>query len=492
MAPKSRLVKPEPGIVAPPPVVPPVAAVRPAVPAVSTPFGFETSTSLPNPLQDAWAFRPKEAVAGGLERSPGVEPLPPAVAPPRLHASIDSELEMVQRKIKALADEVNSAEASRMQNAGLDAGAMQQSAIDHSVGALKAASQSMRERNVAVAQPQPQLQPPPRVQDTARFPSAELLIPATAQRIAVSLPEPEQNNHDRDYAAVLVPAATRLPEPLQQPQHHAVAAAPIPAPVPAPTAPDARIAAFSHAIHIGNMDVYFAPIVGLQDQAVRHYEVSVRLKTPSGMLIENAEDVVERAASDIAGLFDCARLSRSASFAGRLEALRKPGSVMSSVTGQAITDVRFLETFARLYEERQSIAAQLVLTFRQSDVAHFSAPAWQALDDMNAFGFRFAIDRVEHLDMDFAALVQRGFAFVKLPARAFLDGLPVANGMVPASDICRHLAATGLTLVAEAIDDEALRACVFGFGTLLGQGQLFGGARPINLEHAQAARTAAA
>ena len=93
--------------------------------------------------------------------------------------------------------------------------------------------------------------------------------------------------------------------------------------------------------------------------------------------------------------------------------------------------------------------------------------------------------------MDFEALGRHGFAFVKLPARAFLEGLPLASGSVSASDICRHLAGSGMTLVAEAIDDEALRARVFGFGVVFGQGQLFGGARAINLD-AAAGRTAAA
>ena len=131
-----------------------------------------------------------------------------------------------------------------------------------------------------------------------------------------------------------------------------------------------------------------------------------------------------------------------------------------------------------------------MLTFSQADIARFSTSAWQALGDMQAFGFRFAAGNIQHLDMDFMALAQRGFAFAKLPAQALLEGLPLGPGVVPASDICRHLAGAGLTLIAGAIDDEALRARIFGFGVLFGQGQLFGGARPINLE--STARTAAA
>jgi cyclic-di-GMP phosphodiesterase, flagellum assembly factor TipF len=39
-----------------------------------------------------------------------------------------------------------------------------------------------------------------------------------------------------------------------------------------------------------------------------------------------------------------------------------------------------------------------------------------------------------------------------------------------------------MTLVADTIDDEAVRARVFGFGILFGQGRLFGGARQVKLD----------
>jgi EAL domain-containing protein (putative c-di-GMP-specific phosphodiesterase class I) len=54
------------------------------------------------------------------------------------------------------------------------------------------------------------------------------------------------------------------------------------------------------------------------------------------------------------------------------------------------------------------------------------------------------------------------------------------------------MAGAGLTLVVEAIDDDAILARVFGFGALFGQGRLFGGSRQITLEGLGAPQTAAA
>lgn len=270
-----------------------------------------------------------------------------------------------------------------------------------------------------------------------------------------------------------------------------------PAPKPAPqaqaraTSQERRIAEIAAAIETSRMDVFLNPIVGLGDYAVSHFEISVRLKSAAGDYIDSPERTLSLGATDLLALFDIERLNRTAQVAEQLEARGKSGALLSPTAGPSMTDGKFLEAFARAFETRTSISGQLVLTFTQADIAAFGAGTWQALADMNSFGFRFALDHVTHFTTDFADLAERGFAFVKLPASAFLEGLPAGKGMVSPADICRSLAGEGLTLVVEAVDDEALLARVFGFGALYGQGALFGGARQITLE-APGPRTQAA
>jgi cyclic-di-GMP phosphodiesterase, flagellum assembly factor TipF len=324
--------------------------------------------------------------------------------------------------------------------------------------------------------PQPQTAVP--ASKPGVFESAEFLIPATAERIAASQPEP--NDRERDVYVAPDFDFVSL-KPLQV------------APAAAAPAIDPRLAAMTHAIQTGDMDVFLSPIVALADHAVSHYEVVVRLRATSGEHYDKPEQILEMAGADLIGLFDSARLTRSATLAERLEARGKNGSVLSSITGQSITDGGFLETFARVYEERQSISGQLVLTLSQADVARLTPSAWQAIGDMHAFGFRFALEDIGHLDTDFDNLVRHGFAFAKLPAKAFLTGLPSLHGVVPSHEVCHILAKAGLTLIADAIDSDEVRARVFGFGILFGQGQLFGGARAMALAPATSSpRTAAA
>ncbi len=295
-----------------------------------------------------------------------------------------------------------------------------------------------------------------------------------------------------------MPEPTRATEPARQthaPEPAKTAAPQVPAHEPLHTAPpadrratrgrrqiDLRIAEIAAAIEQRQMDVYLNPIVGLGDYAVTHFEVDVRLRAEAGGYIDDAEQTLRLQSTDMLALFDIERLERTAQVAEQLEARGKTGAVLSPTTGHSMSDGDFLEAFARTFEARTAISGQLVLTFTQADVAAFGPSTWQALSDMASFGFRFALQDVTHLSMDFAALAERGFAFVKLPASAFLDGLPAGHGLVPPADICRHLAGSGLTLVVQSIDDDQLLGRVFGFGALFGQGSLFGGSRQITLD----------
>lgn len=483
--------------------------------------------------------------------------------------SVESDLELVQRKIKALADEVNANDAARNLP---PQDTTQAGAIDDSISALRSTADRMRPRKGFSArpnygemthpahsspaqqpsQPQPaQRQQPPAAagkQETSsqpaphahqpaqpaytqqgpaagasssrssELPSLDALIPATAQPIAVSRPAPEpagtagpqtiasmppqarapeaprfpeapSMDHARpEPARAPEPRQTYAPEPQRPTPPQAMAREPMQAAPPADRRStagrrqqDLRVAEIAAAIEQRRMDVYLNPIVGLGDYAVTHFEVDVRLRAEGGGYIDAAEQTLRLQSTDMLALFDIERLERTAQVAEQLDARGKPGSVLSPATGQSMSDGDFLEAFARTFEARTAISNQLVLTFTQADVAAFGPSTWQALSDMASFGFRFALQEVTHLSMDFAALAERGFAFVKLPASAFLDGLPAGHGLVPPADICRHLAGSGLTLVVESIDDDQLLGRVFGFGALFGQGSLFGGSRQITL-----------
>ncbi len=492
-----------------------------------------TSITSADPLRDAWSFRPKEAAAarpfapdsGAADENALRIPTAPHSAPPP--RGLEADLEMVQRKIKAMAEEVNAAEAVRLkpfaepkpvmepgrapppaaegvQDAGQGAGYTTPAAanygtaamaIEDGISALKSAAGTMRAPAASAG-----LSGGANLagRGSTLLAPADLLIPATAQTIAASAPpasappgasasplQTERAPSASKRSETAMWSEPEAPTPVTQP--HAA-----PTSAGSPVAVDGRVAVIAKAIEANNMDVLLSPIVGLGDYAVTHFEVVVRLLGSDGAVIDRPGEALTLAGHHLLALFDAERLSRTAAVAELLESRGKNGSVMTAATGASMSDANFLETFARVYESRNSISGQLVLTFSQADVEAFGSGTWQALSDMHSFGFRFALDHVTHLGMDFEHLAQCGFTFVKMPALVFLKGLPSDAGFITVNDICRHLARCGLTLVIESVDDEALLARVFGFGALFGQGQLFGAPRQISLDNLAPARSVAA
>lgn len=434
-------------------------AVPPAPPALPAQAKGPAPLEADDDLQDFWSFRPAPASpsAGpaksdelppfvtGRVPAPGApnapaQPKPGDFAPPQLPqnaeaaaeragAPKEADVEVIQDAIKRLLEEVNAAEqAEKRGPAAAAPRRAPEAAVDQAVDALRMTAGTMR---------------------AAATPHAP---PAAARDVA---PQPPP-----------LPPFVR-------------GAAPGPRPL---SAADAQARLMADAISAGRIDVTLEPILGLEDQQTRHYEVSVRLRDSDGNVLDVTPDGPDLRGTGLLPLFDGVRITRTAAVAGRLEERGKGGSIFSAFSGESVADEYFLGELAETLHQRAGLATQLVLSFTQSDVRGFSTPEWDSLADMRALGFRFALSHITDLDMDFEALAEQGFTFVKLDASVFLEGLPAPSGHLPSSDVCRHLAKHGLTLVVEHIDDEEKLARVFGFGVLLGQGELFGGARPVRAD----------
>jgi cyclic-di-GMP phosphodiesterase TipF (flagellum assembly factor) len=253
----------------------------------------------------------------------------------------------------------------------------------------------------------------------------------------------------------------------------------------------ARLAALAEAITAGRVDLLLEPILGLEDHRPRYYTVHVRPRLASGAPIHSDDLNEELRDTGLLPVLDCTRISRIAEVARRLADRGKAGAVFSEFSAESLGHDRFLADFAKAYHERDGLSDQLVLSFAQSDVRAFAPADWATIGDMRDLGFRFALQHVTDLDMDFERVRAYGFDFITLDADVFLNGLPAPGGVVPVADLCRYLAGLGLTLIVEHIDDEAKLARIFGFGALYGQGQLFGGPRLLKAEVARAANAIA-
>ena len=417
---------------------PPRPADELPMPRPDDPFNFrpsrQPSLSPLSPLsrlgssrEPALALSDTEPRAGELPgASPGAAPSPPDTSQPEM------SVELIQDLIKKLADELNTTTGSERSAASPERAPDAEAMIGRSVEALQTAARTMQ------------------------APAGETAAAAPQQPAVASAPADP---------AAWWPAS---------PAEHAGPAA------TAPPQPNPQLARIAEAVAAERMEVLLEPIHALVEGRPRHFEVSMRLLMADGATLDQREYARAARGSGLMPRIDAAKMIRAARIAGRLGQRGREGSVLATMAGDSLTDQAFLEAAAA--GPGSKMPMDLVLSFAQGEVRAFTPGHVRALRDLTAIGFRFALEEVTDLDMDFSALKEMGFAFVELDAPVFLEGLPAPGGRVPASDICRHLGDFGLSLVVGRIEDDWLLARILGFGVILGKGALFGGPRLVKDE----------
>lgn len=233
-----------------------------------------------------------------------------------------------------------------------------------------------------------------------------------------------------------------------------------------------RVAAIAEAIQAERADVFLAPILGLADDTARHFEVFVQLRVE-----QPSEARGVAAGAGLLPLLDALNVRHAAGFALMLERRGRDGVVFSRVGGGSLQNDQFVSDVSGRHA--QGIADRMVLTFDQHELRGLGPAQITALGDLGRLGFRFAMQGVADLDMDFEALQALGFEFAKLDAAVFAAGLTCGGEHVPATDICRNFEEIGLEVIVSGIGDAATRELMMSCGVAYGQGTLFGDPRPV-------------
>ena len=93
-----------------------------------------------------------------------------------------------------------------------------------------------------------------------------------------------------------------------------------------------------------------------------------------------------------------------------------------------------------------------------------------------------ALDKIEHMRTDFAALVVAGFRFIRLDPQMLFDGFAVPDRFVPANEIYQRATLAGLSIIADGVVDAKTQKRLLEVGVDLGQGALFGVPRQVMLD----------
>jgi cyclic-di-GMP phosphodiesterase TipF (flagellum assembly factor) len=260
----------------------------------------------------------------------------------------------------------------------------------------------------------------------------------------------------------------------------------VPEPAEAPAAEtspdDAMLRDLREAIEGNRIDLYLQPIVTLPDRKLRFYDASTRVRTgddefmPPGNYLHLAEREHLMPRIDNVVLVKCVQLLRRLGPDSRLK------GVFCNLSAQSLLDHDFFPELVEFMEENTSLAENLTFQLSQRAVLDIGADELAGLKTLGKLGFVFSLDRVADLDVDFAALRDHFFRYVKIEAKTLLHDMAEARASIPASDMTNFLDRFDLKLIVEKVDDEASLERLMSYGVDLAEGDLFAWPRPVTPE----------
>jgi cyclic-di-GMP phosphodiesterase TipF (flagellum assembly factor) len=143
-----------------------------------------------------------------------------------------------------------------------------------------------------------------------------------------------------------------------------------------------------------------------------------------------------------------------------------------------LNDTEFLDQFIGFMASNPTLATRLVFEIAQRDVMGLSDTVLEQLAALGKLGFRFSMDQVEDLDIDFQALAQANFRFMKVPISLLLTLPEDGANWVHPRNLKAKSTVSEISLVVERIEQESDVIEVLEYGFDFGQGFLFGAPRP--------------
>src|SRR3954468_21741287 len=264
-----------------------------------------------------------------------------------------------------------------------------------------------------------------------------------------------------------------------------VAAAPAPVPPPAVSKKDELLASIRAAVEASRVDLYLQPIVTLPQRKVRYYEAMSRLRTEQGDILAAADFVTPAERAGLMPKIDNLVIFRCVQVVRRLLLKNREIGLFCNLSGSTLTDGPVFQQLLEFLEANRAIAPSIVLEFTQNFLRTAGPIENESLSALAERGFRFSLDNLQDLHLEPRELGQRGFRFVKVPAKLLLNRGGTAAIDIHPADLSDLLSRFGIDLIAEKIEGEGVVVDLLDCGVRFGQGFLFSPPRPVRAEALQ-------
>jgi len=241
------------------------------------------------------------------------------------------------------------------------------------------------------------------------------------------------------------------------------------------------------ALAENRVDLYLQPVVSLPQRRTIFYESFTRLRAADDRVMMPAEYLSVAEGEGLVPAIDNLLLFRCAQIVRRLARQDRKVGVFCNVALSSLGDETFFPQFLDFLSENRDLNQALIFELGQAVFDARGAVEARNMAKLADLGFRFSIDKVQTLDLDFADLQRSDVRFIKVAADLLIEQLleldsgPAIPSLrdIQAADFAQLTRRYGIEVIAEKCESERQIVDILELDVGMGQGHLFGEPRAI-------------
>lgn len=241
------------------------------------------------------------------------------------------------------------------------------------------------------------------------------------------------------------------------------------------------------ALADNRVDLYLQPVVSLPQRRTVFYESFSRLRDAGGRVIMPAEYLAVAEPDGLVSAIDNLLLFRCVQIVRRLAKQDRKVGIFCNISLASLADEAFFPQFLEFLGQNKDTAGGLIFELGQSAFDARGAAEARNMAKLADMGFRFSLDKVTDLALDFADLARADVKFVKISGAVMLEQMLGSEGRlslkstrdIDAADFAALSRRYGVDVIAEKIESERQVVDILELDVGFGQGNLFGEPRAI-------------
>ncbi|MGB0629662.1 MAG: EAL domain-containing protein [Alphaproteobacteria bacterium] len=222
------------------------------------------------------------------------------------------------------------------------------------------------------------------------------------------------------------------------------------------------------------VDLVLQPVVSLPQRKRKFYEAYTRIRDEAGDTITPGQYIAIAEREGMVTALDNLMLFRCVQQLRNRQGRDGNFGFFCNISPHTLADTKFFNDFIVFMTENSSLAQDLIFEFSHATIANQDDEIRHQLSRLAALGFRFSLDQVSSLNLDYGALAEQHFKFIKIDAETMLRELPQPTTDIDLQDFKKVLERQGIDLVVEKIETEDVLLDILDFHVDFGQGYLFG------------------